>query len=99
MPEIIRENILENYSIFNGRCCQLIWTVCDFILMDLEIFSKIVNDNQVLSIEIFLNKFLNFADLTSAGFLSSLIRCASRLKYFINNNQVYSYYYFFKLEI
>ncbi|RNA18150.1 putative methyltransferase TARBP1 [Brachionus plicatilis] len=48
---------------------------------------NIVNDKEILSIEILLNKFLNFADITPAGFLTSLVRCARGFKYLINKNQ------------
>lgn len=74
------------------------WTVYDLILMDFNKFSQIVGDDQILSIEILLNKFLNFADVTSAGFMSSLVKCTKRFKYLITKNQVFFSFFFYQTK-
>ncbi|CAF0769437.1 unnamed protein product, partial [Brachionus calyciflorus] len=87
LPESVTNNIFENYSIFSGKYCELLWIVYDFFLKDLDSFLKIIENDDILSIKILLERFKNFSDLTSPSFLSSLVKSACRFKYLIGKNE------------
>lgn len=79
MPERQIDDLLQKYSLINGKYHQIIWLIYSFVLKNQIKFTPLLN-NQHNLMKILLEKFQEIIDLISPHFLSSIVKC---VEYFI----------------
>ena len=73
MPEELIDDLMKNYSQYNGQYFTNLWTVYDFILMNSKIDKRNISDE---NFKVLLHKFKDTLDLMSPHCLASLIKSA-----------------------
>ena len=86
LPDSIYNNLIEKFSVFNGKYLEITWSIYDFLLREKTLF-KLYNDNKINLLETLIEKYRNSIDLTSPHVLASLTKSFQNLIYLTLANQ------------
>ena len=78
LPSSTLENIVERFSIFNGKYFQIMWTIYDYLLGEAKIYAFLKETNANI-VESLIAKYKEDLELASPHCLASLVKSAKSL--------------------
>jgi hypothetical protein len=85
LPKNISDNIIENFSIFNGKYYEIMWICIDFLLGDPKLYAIVKSQNTRI-LENLIENFRETTELASPHSLASLVKSAKSLNYLVNTS-------------
>jgi hypothetical protein len=98
LPNSIIDNIIERFSIFNGKYFEIMWIIFDYVLGQPKLYAILKEKNPNI-IETLIKKYKEDIELASPHCLASLVKSAKNLLFLVNSNDLKSLHYKGFLEI
>jgi hypothetical protein len=85
LPKRIIDNIIQNFSIFNGKYHEIMWMCIDFLLGEPKLYA-IAKEEDTDILENLIEKYKETSELASPHSLASLVKSATSLNHLVNSS-------------